>query len=137
VNTELQSKLDDLALAQSDMRKLPNSTDIATLFLDNELNVQRFTEKARRIIALRDSDIGRPLSDLTSQLECPDLQADVQEMLRTLVASERQIHSRDGHWYAVRVMPYRTQDDVIQSAAITFVDITATKELEARLRAGG
>jgi two-component system CheB/CheR fusion protein len=137
VNAELQSKLDDLAVAQSDMRNLLNSTDIATLFLDNELNVRRFTEKARKIISLRDADIGRPLSDLTSQLEYPDLQADVQEMLRTLVVSERQIHSRDGHWYAVRVMPYRTQDDVIQGAVITFVDITATKELEARLRAGG
>ena len=137
VNAELQSKLDDLALAQSDMRNLLNSTDIATLFLDNELNMRGFTEKARKIIALRDADIGRPLSDLTSQLEYPDLQADVREMLRTLVASEKQIHSRDGHWYAVRVMPCRTQDDVIQGAVITFVDITATKELEARLRAGG
>jgi PAS domain S-box-containing protein len=124
-------------LAQSDMRNLLNSTDIATLFLDNELNVRHFTEKARKIIALRDSDIGRPLGDLTSQLEYADLQADVQEMLRTLVVSEKQIHSRDGHWYAVRVMPYRTHDDVIQGAVITFVDITATKELEARLRAGG
>ena len=64
---------------------------------DNELNVRRFTEKARKIIALRDRDIGRPPSDLTSQLEYPDLQADVQEMLRTRVASERQI-SRDGRW---------------------------------------
>ncbi|MBK7276891.1 MAG: PAS domain-containing protein [Betaproteobacteria bacterium] len=124
-------------LAQSDMRNLLNSTDIATLFLDNELNVRHFTEKARKRIALRDSDIGRPLGDLTSQLEYADLQADVQEMLRTLVVSEKQIHSRDGHWYAVRVMPYRTHDDVIQGAVITFVDITATKELEARLRAGG
>jgi two-component system CheB/CheR fusion protein len=137
VNAELQSKLDDLAVAQSDMRNLLNSTDIATLFLDNDLNVRRFTEKARKIISLRDADIGRPLSDLTSQLEYPELEADVQEMLRTLVASEKQIHSRDGCWYAVRVMPYRTQDDVIQGAVITFVDITATKELEARLRAGG
>jgi PAS domain-containing protein len=57
-------------------------------------------------------------------------------MLRTMVIAERQIHSRDGQWYAVRVMPYRTQDDVIQGAVLTFVDITATKELEAQLRGG-
>ncbi|MDP1647211.1 MAG: chemotaxis protein CheB [Rubrivivax sp.] len=136
VNAELQSKLDDLALAQSDMHNLLNSTDIATLFLDKELKLRRYTEKARRIIALRDSDVGRPLSDLTSQLEYPGLQDDVQEMLRTLVIAERQIHSRDGHWYAVRIMPYRTPENVIQGAVITFVDITAAKELEARLRGG-
>ena len=136
VNAELQSKLDDLALAQSDMRNLLNSTDIATLFLDRELNVRRYTEKALKIISLRDSDIGRPLSDLASQLEYPGLQEDVQEMLRTMVVAEKQIHSRDGRWYAVRIMPYRTLDDVIQGAVITFVDITAAKELEARLRGG-
>jgi len=134
VNAELQSKLDDLALAQSDMRNLLNSTDIATLFLDNDLNVRRYTEKARKIISLRDSDVGRPLSDLTSQLEYPGLQDDVQEMLRTMVISEKQIHSRDGQWYTVRIMPYRTQDNVIQGAVITFVDITVAKALEARLR---
>ena len=137
VNAELQSKLDDLALAQSDMRNLLNSTDIATLFLDNDLNVRRFTEKARKIISLRDADIGRPLSDLTSQLEYPGLQEDVQEMLRTMVVAEKQIRSRDGQWYTVRIMPYRTHENVIQGAVITFVDITAAKELEARLRAGG
>jgi len=136
VNAELQSKLDDLALAQSDMHNLLNSTDIATLFLDKELNVRRYTEKARKIIALRDSDVGRPLSDLTSQLEYPGLQNDVQEMLRTLVIAEKQVHSRDGRWYAVRIMPYRTQENVIQGAVITFVDITVAKELEARLRGG-
>jgi PAS domain S-box-containing protein len=137
VNAELQSKLDDLALAQSDMRNLLNSTDIATLFLDNDLNVRRFTEKARKIISLRDADIGRPLSDLTSQLEYPGLQEDVHEMLRTMVVAEKQIRSRDGQWYTVRIMPYRTHENVIQGAVITFVDITAAKELEARLRAGG
>jgi two-component system, chemotaxis family, CheB/CheR fusion protein len=136
VNAELQRKLDDLALAQSDMRNLLNSTDIATLFLDRELNVRRYTEKARKIISLRDTDIGRPLSELASQLEYPGLQEDVQEMLRTMVVAEKQIHSRDGRWYAVRIMPYRTLDNVIQGAVMTFVDITAAKELEARLRGG-
>lgn len=137
VNAELRSKLDDLALAQSDMRNLLNSTDIATLFLDKDLNVRRFTERARKIISLRDSDIGRPLGELATSLEYPGLRGDVQDMLRTMVITEREIHSRDGQWYAVRVMPYRTQDDVIQGAVITFVDITAAKTLEARLRGSG
>jgi two-component system, chemotaxis family, CheB/CheR fusion protein len=134
INVELRSKLDDLALAQSDMQNLLNSTDIATLFLDNELNVRRFTEHITRIIQLRDGDIGRPLSDLASTLIYPQLHADANGTLRTLAFSEKQIATTDAHWYTVRIMPYRTVANVIQGVVITFVDITAAKELESRLR---
>ena len=134
INAELQSKLDDLALAQSDMQNLLNSTDIATLFLDNDLNVRRFTDKITRIIHLREADIGRPLSDLASTLNYPRLHEDAKETLRTLAFSEKQIPTTDGHWYTVRIMPYRTVANVIQGAVITLVDITAAKELESRLR---
>jgi two-component system CheB/CheR fusion protein len=134
INNELQSKLDELALAQSDMQNLLNSTDIATLFLDNDLHVRRFTEKITRIIHLRDSDIGRPLSDLASTLIYPQMSADAKETLRTLTFSEKQIATTDSHWFSVRIMPYRTLANVIQGAVITFVDITAAKELESRLR---
>ncbi|MBG6078912.1 two-component system CheB/CheR fusion protein [Rubrivivax gelatinosus] len=134
INGELQSKLDDLALAQSDMQNLLNSTDIATLFLDNDGNVRRYTEQIARVIHLRESDIGRPLSELASTLLYPELHADVKETLRTLAFSEKQIATRDGHWYNVRIMPYRTLANVIQGVVITFVDITVAKELEARLR---
>lgn len=134
INGELQSKLDDLALAQSDMQNLLNSTDIATLFLDNELNVRRFTEQIARVVHLREGDIGRPLSELASTLIYPDLHADVKETLRTLAFCEKQIATTDGHWYAVRIMPYRTLANVIQGVVITFVDITVAKELESQLR---
>jgi len=134
INVELRSKLDDLALAQSDMQNLLNSTDIATLFLDNALNVRRFTDHITRIIQLREGDIGRPLSDLSSTLIYPQLQADANGTLRTLAFSEKQIATTDGHWYTVRIMPYRTVANVIQGVVITFVDITAAKELETRLR---
>lgn len=134
INTELQSKLDDLALAQSDMQNLLNSTDIATLFLDKDLNVRRFTDRITRIIHLRAGDIGRPLSDLASTLLYPELPADANETLRTLAACEKQIRTTDGHWFSVRIMPYRTLADVIQGVVITFVDISTAKELEARLR---
>jgi len=134
INAELQTKLDDLALAQSDMQNLLNSTDIATLFLDKDLNVRRFTDKITRIIHLRESDIGRPLSDLANTLNYPQLHADAQETLRTLAISEKQISTTDGHWFTVRIMPYRTVANVIQGAVITLVDITAAKELESRLR---
>jgi two-component system, chemotaxis family, CheB/CheR fusion protein len=134
INAELQSKLDDLALAQSDMQNLLNSTDIATLFLDNALNVRRFTEHITRIVHLREGDIGRPLSDLASTLIYPQLAADARETLRTLAASEKQIATTDGHWFTVRIMPYRTVANVIQGVVITFVNISAAKELESRLR---
>ena len=134
INIELHLKLDDLALAQSDMQNLLNSTDIATLFLDNALNVRRFTEHMSRIVQLREGDIGRPLSDLASTLIYPQLHADAKDTLRTLMFSEKQIAATDGHWYTVRIMPYRTVSNVIQGVVITFVDITAAKELESRLR---
>ena len=134
INAELQTKLDDLALAQSDMQNLLNSTDIATLFLDKDLNVRRFTDKITRIIHLREGDIGRPLSALASTLNYPQLHDDAKETLRTLAFTEKQISTTDGHWFTVRIMPYRTVANVIQGAVITLIDITAAKELESRLR---
>lgn len=134
INSELQTKLDDLAMAQSDMQNLLNSTDIATLFLDKDLNVRRFTDKITRIIHLRDGDIGRPLSDLATTLNYPELHDDAKATLRTLAFSEKQISTTDGHWFLVRIMPYRTVANSIQGAVITLVDITAAKELELRLR---
>jgi two-component system CheB/CheR fusion protein len=134
INGELRSKLDDLAVAQSDMQNLLNSTEIATLFLDNDLNVRRFTEQISRVIHLREGDIGRPLSELATSLIYPDLHADVKETLRTLAFCEKEIATTDGHWFSVRIMPYRTLANVIQGAVITFVDISVAKELESRLR---
>jgi two-component system CheB/CheR fusion protein len=74
------------------------------------------------------------LSELASTLIYPELHADVMQTLRTLVFSEKQISTTDGHWYSVRIMPYRTLANVIQGVVITFVDITVAKELESRLR---
>ena len=134
INGELQTKLDDLAMAQSDMQNLLNSTDIATLFLDNDLNVRRFTEQATGLFHLRDSDIGRPLSDLNSKLDYPDLHQDAKATLRTLTPTEKQIATTDARWLAVRIMPYRTVSNMIQGVVLTFVDITASKALESQLR---
>ncbi|MCM5678244.1 PAS domain-containing protein [Schlegelella sp. S2-27] len=134
INSELQSKLDDLALAQSDMQNLLNSTNIATLFLDNHLNVRRFTNEVTRVIHLRETDVGRPLSDLATTLLYPDLIADAQKTLQTLAFSQKDAATTDGRWYSVRIMPYRTLANVIQGTVITLVDITTAKELEARLR---
>jgi two-component system CheB/CheR fusion protein len=134
VNAELQSKVDELSRVSNDMKNLLNSTDIATLFLDNRINVQRFTPQAAKLIKLLPSDVGRPVTDLASELRYPELSADAQEVLQTLVPVEKTIAANDGRWFTARIMPYRTMDDRIDGVVITFLDITAAKTLEARLR---
>ena len=134
VNTELQTKLDELSSANNDMKNLLNSTDIATVFLDNELNVRRFTQQAKTIIKFIPSDVGRPITDLASDLLYPELVTDAFEVLRTLVFCERSITTSDGRWFTVRVMPYRTVDNRIDGVVITYADITAAKNVEAGLR---
>lgn len=124
VNNELQTKVDDLCLAQSDMQNVLNSIEIAILFLDQDLNVRRFTERASKIISLRDSDVGRPLSDLTTALEYPEMHEDAQETLRTLVPSEKQMSTKDGRSFSIRIMPYRRIDNVIDGVVITLLDIS-------------
>ena len=127
INGELQAKLDDLELAQSDMQNLLNATDIATLFLDNALHVRRFTDRSTQIFHLRDGDIGRPLTDLTSTLIYPSLLEDAQVTLRSLSPCEKDVQTTDGRWLAVRIMPYRTLQNMIQGVVLTFVDISASK----------
>lgn len=129
VNGELVSRLDDLALAQSDLQNLLNSTQIATLFLDGKGQVRRFTEQTKRLFSLRDGDVGRPLSDLSSSLDYPELADDIREVLRTLEFREREARTSDGRWFTVRIMPYRTQHQVIDGSVLTFVDITAARQL--------
>jgi len=134
VNAELSSKVEQLSRSTADLKNLLNSTEIATLFLDGKLNVRRYTDRATTLFKLIPGDVGRPLTDLTSQVVYPDLAADAREVLRTLVFKEKQARTLDGRWCLVRVMPYRTLDDRIEGVVMTFTDITAAKQLEAELR---
>jgi two-component system CheB/CheR fusion protein len=134
VNAELQGKVDELSSSNNDMKNLLNSTDIATLFLDNGLNVRRFTTQATKIIKLIPGDIGRPITDLASDLLYPELPDDANEVLRKLGFAERTVATRDGRWYTVRIMPYRTLDDRIEGVVITFWDISVAKTLESKLQ---
>ena len=134
VSAELQSKVDDLTSVKNDMANLLNSTEIATVFLDAKLNVRQFTTYAVKLFRLIQGDIGRPLSHVVTDLDYPQLVADAAEVLRTLVFKETTVATADGRWYRVRVMPYRTHDNVIEGVVITFTDVTAIKQLEAELR---
>ncbi len=134
VNSELQAKLDELSRSNNDMKNLLNSTDVATLFLDNDLKIRRFTTQATKIIKLIPGDIGRPITDLSSQLLYPGMLDDAREVLRKLGFIEKPISTQDGSWFTVRIMPYRTLDDRIDGVVITFWDISAAKTLEGKLQ---
>ena len=133
VNAELQSKIDEFTRVNNDMKNLLNSTDIATLFLDKDLNIRRYTDQATKIFKLIKSDIGRPFTDQASDLIYPDLADDAREVLKTLVFVKKQIETLDGRWFSTRIMPYRTFDDRIDGLVITFFNITDLKQLEAEL----
>ncbi len=133
INFELQTKLDDLSLVTSDMMNLMNSTKIATLFLDNTLLVKHFTSQMTVVSRLILSDVGRPITDIASDLIYPELTEDAKEVQRTLITIEKQIMSRNGSWFNSCIMPYHTLDGEIDGVVITFVNITKSKELEAEI----
>lgn len=115
------------------MLNLLNSTDIATLFLDKELRIRRFTKQTTKIFKFIQSDIGRFFTDQVSDLIYPEILNDVKEVLRTLILIEKDVATKDGRWFSVRIMPYRTTDDRIDGLVITFSDITKAKDLEVEL----
>ncbi len=130
VNSELQGKLDALADANDDLQNLLNSTEVATIFLDNELHIKRFTSEAKRVSNLIASDVGRPLSDIASKLTAERLLEDAQDVLQTLVVKEREVQTTDGNWFIMRILPYRTAKNTIEGLVLTFLDITKNKHAE-------
>jgi len=134
VNTELQNKVDELSRANNDINNLLASTRIATLFLDTNLNIKRFTPAATDIFNLIQSDLDRPISDITSKIKYDHLKKDSQEVLDTLRSKEAEIQDAENNWHSMRISPYRTVDNVIDGVVITFVDITKMKRAEILMR---
>ncbi|HXY87393.1 MAG TPA: chemotaxis protein CheB [Candidatus Acidoferrales bacterium] len=125
VNSELKVKNDSLSRANDDMRNLLNSTEIATIFVDNSLKVKRFTPQATRIVNLIPSDVGRSITDLVTNLEDNTLIDDIHDVLEHLTSKEVQVVTKDGDCYLARIMLYRTIDNVIDGAVITFSNVSA------------
>lgn len=130
VNHELKSNVDELGRANSDMHNLMDATAIATVFLDRELRITRYTPSAVTLFTLIPTDVGRPLTDLTSQLDYDNLGDDAQRVLERLVPVEREVSQADGSWYLARLLPYRTLDDRIAGIVLSFVNITERKQAE-------
>jgi two-component system CheB/CheR fusion protein len=135
VNNELQTKVATLARTNNDMNNLLAGTGIATVFVDHQLHILSFTPTATRIVNLIPSDVGRPVAHVVSNLVGYDrLVADTQTVLDTLVHKEVEVQTTEGKWYTMRTQPYRTIDNVIEGAVITFVDITEIVETRKVLR---
>jgi two-component system CheB/CheR fusion protein len=141
INSELKQNIDELAIANSDLQNLITSTDLATIFVDSDLNIRFFTPRAQDLFNLIPSDVGRSLSDITHKLYYADMLQDVGQVLEDSHKTEREVESRDRRWYIAQVTPYHAAADGIKGVILTFIDFTARRHaegslLEARERLG-
>jgi two-component system CheB/CheR fusion protein len=130
VNSELQAKIEQLAGMQNDMKNLLDNTNIATIFLDDNLAIKRFTKEATALYRLAPTDVRRPLADLKSNIEGEDLVEDARAVLETLAPREKEVQTTGRKWYLARILPYRTLDNVIEGVVLTFTDITGIKQAQ-------
>ena len=135
VNYELKVKVEETGKANDDLNNLIASTDIATIFVDSGLRIKRFTPRAADLFSIIASDVGRSLLDLTHKLDYDQLAEDVGATFDNLRLVEREVRSNDGRFYIVRLLPYRTNEDRIEGAVMTFFDITARRQAEEQARA--
>ncbi len=134
VNSELKNKLQEVSRAHSDLENLMAATNIATLFLDRDLRIQRYTESTAELFNIMPGDHGRPLEHLTNRLNYDQLTADASRVLSHLTAIEREVQNRDGGWFLIQLRPYITVDDRIDGVVVSFVDISEMKQTEVALR---
>ncbi len=134
VNAELQRKIDELSGVNDDINNLLASTEIAVIFLDNDLRIERYTPAATRLMKFIEADIGRSIGDIRSNLVDHDLVYEIQEVLKTLGSLEKEVQDLNGCFYLMRILPYRTRNNVIDGVTVTFVDITERKLTEKELQ---
>src|SRR5690606_14002932 len=134
VNGELALRVQEVGRTNSDLKNLLESTQIATVFLDNELRVMNFTPAITDVFPLVDSDIGRPITHIRSRVPFEDLLEDVRRVMRTLASVEREIDSLSDTRYMVRILPYRSVDNFIGGAVITFTNLTPLTKAQLALR---
>lgn len=134
INQQYQNKADELTLLNNDMKNLLDSTEIGTIFLDNNLDILRFTPQVKKLFNVIISDIGRPITHVVSNFDYPSIEEDIKEVVDKLTVKELEVKTKEGEWYAVRIMPYRTLDNFINGAVLTFNKITHYKQMEFRLK---
>ena len=131
VNSQLESKVGELESTNNDLHNLLASIDHATLFLDRQFRVRRFTPATTHLLRVIETDIGRPFADFAKNFTDEDLLADAEKVLKHLTPIDKEIQDQQDRWYVRRIVPYRTEDDRIDGVVITFTDITQRKQSEA------
>lgn len=132
LNQELEAKIERLNRVNADLHNLMEATDIATLFLDDQLHLRQYTERATELFSFIPSDVGRPFADVSHSLDVDDLYSEAQRVLKHLSPVLRDVKTVDGAWFKMRIRPYRTPDNRIDGVLMTFVDVTDLKEAEQR-----
>ncbi|MFK4132937.1 CheR family methyltransferase [Pseudomonas luteola] len=135
VNAELKSKIEETGKINDDLQNLITSTDIATVFVDRRMRIKWFTPRATELFNIIANDAGRSLLDITHRLDYDELAEDATRVFESLHLIEREIRASNGHWYLARMLPYRTADDRIEGAVLTFIDVTGRREAEEQVRA--
>lgn len=125
VNNQLQEALDDQRSTAADLENILDSSDLATIFLDEQFRIRFFTPAAKALFSVIATDVGRPLADLTQHFAGEDLLANAATVLANLVPTTREVEASNGAWYNCRTLPYRTKDNRIEGVVITFADVTA------------
>ncbi|MEJ2039243.1 MAG: CheR family methyltransferase [Desulfosarcinaceae bacterium] len=134
VNSELHSKIEELNLAYNAITHVLNSTHIALVFLNTDLQVQRFTQEATHLINLIASDIGRPMEHIVHNLEFANLAEKARQVLENLSGFEDEVRTRDGHWYRMSIRVHRTDEHVIEGVVLTFINIDTQKKAQKEIR---
>ncbi len=133
VNAELKQKLESISTAHSDFQNLIAASEVGTLFLDTDLRIRMFTPPMTELFNITEVDVGRAITDFTSQLVYDSVEDDAQNVLAKLAPFESEVQSRDGRWFIIRIRPYRTIEDKINGVVFTFMDITSRRDTERRL----
>src|SRR6185436_3349738 len=130
VNGQLESKIQELEATNDDLKNLLTSTNIATIFLDRQLRIKRFTPPVTELLSLLPTDLRRPLSDFARKFTDRTLMTDVEKVLTTLTPREAEVRTELGRWYLRRILPYRTEEDRIEGVVVTFTDLTERRGAE-------
>ena len=133
INTQYQIKAEELNQLNNDMKNMLDNIEIGTIFLDNSLNILRFTPQVKRLFNLIPSDVGRSITHIVSNFDRASLEDDIGDVIEKLAGKELEVKTKKGEWYSLRIMPYRTMDNFINGAVLSFSKITAIKEMERKL----
>ena len=133
INLQYQNKAEELTQLNNDMKNLLDNTEIGTIFLDNELNILRFTPQVTKLFNVIPGDVGRSITHIVSNFDYPSLEDSIKEVIEKLVGKELEVSTKKDEWYNLRIMPYRTMDNFISGAVVTFTKITPVKAMESKL----